>query len=229
MVSKGTRGARLARCLGLVTLLQSRLPFRAKRLADELNVSRRTIFRDLRLIQEAGIVLDFDHEKDGYLIGHEESIRTTPLSHDELRALLVAACSSPLSRDAKLGRLIHQAVGKLLGQAPPRFHRETTNLLNAIVTDSSSPQWADGRGEICSTVFMGLCRKCALRIVYQANVLTDEVIQTKVVPQRLLVCETTWRLVGRSSWHRGRCQIDMRSVVRVELVDMHDDGPEMES
>src|SRR5690606_28836300 len=61
---------RHSRAIRILTCLQSGPTFNAKELAERLQVSRRTIYRDLNLIRGAGFRVEFDDESAGYRVAH---------------------------------------------------------------------------------------------------------------------------------------------------------------
>jgi len=93
----GVKNVRADRLLSIIMLLQSRGRMTAHELADELEVSQRTIYRDLDALSAAGIPVYTESGPGG---GCElmEGYRTTltGLSHGELQALLSLSIPSPL-------------------------------------------------------------------------------------------------------------------------------------
>ncbi len=49
---------KLSRLMSLLTMLQSRKKFTAEQMAKRFEVSIRTIYRDLRTLEEAGVPID---------------------------------------------------------------------------------------------------------------------------------------------------------------------------
>ncbi len=60
--------ARICRLMMLMRKLQSGRCYTATELADDFEVSRRTIFRDLNVLEAAHIPYYFDQERRGYRI-----------------------------------------------------------------------------------------------------------------------------------------------------------------
>ena len=58
--------SRIHRLLRLITMLQGGRSYTANELAEELEVSRRTIFRDLNMLEMAHIPYYYDPQKGGY-------------------------------------------------------------------------------------------------------------------------------------------------------------------
>jgi len=213
------RQDRLSRCLQLSHMLQSCIGHHAGQLASELSVSRRTIFRDLRLLRDAGIPLNYDLRRKVYRV--DPPVRPVPKSlfNEELLALLTAAHVSVLLCIPEIRGLVDRAVGKLLGQASAACQAEAANLLSCVEWQPSQTPWPQGREDICRTILMALRHQRPLRIVYHAGLKTRGPIQTKVIPHRLVVSESTWQLVGRSSWHRRTYKFDIGSIQHAEQID----------
>jgi predicted DNA-binding transcriptional regulator YafY len=211
--------ARLARCLRLLEILQSRIGYHAEELANDLGVSPRTIFRDFRLLRDAGMSLNFDVRTNGYTIGSQLWIKPARLRDEELLALLLAAHVSVLSRDPQIGALVHRAIGKLLGKASANCREEAVNLLNSVVGHPSCLPWSKGKKDICSTIIRALRHKQSIRIVYHPGHETHGPVRTKITPHHLVVSEATWSLIGRSSWHRRTCNVDIGSIQHAEQIE----------
>jgi len=77
--------------IGIMTIIreieQGRYPS-VQKLADELELSRRTILRYIRAI-EAVVPLVYDRKKGGYTLLNREAVKLIPLRHEELAVLVV--------------------------------------------------------------------------------------------------------------------------------------------
>ena len=60
--------ARIYRLLRLITMLQGKRTYTAQELADDLDVSRRTVFRDLNVLEMAHVPYYFHSDTGGYRI-----------------------------------------------------------------------------------------------------------------------------------------------------------------
>ncbi len=83
---------RLERILKLVALLQSGAPYNALQLAEETNVHRRTVFRDVALLRTAGIPIRFDNDTSCYSIVGDVQFQADRLRPTELSQCLQMAC-----------------------------------------------------------------------------------------------------------------------------------------
>lgn len=80
---------RTDRLLAIITLLQTKKIYNPGQITEELGISRRTVFRDLKAIQEIGIPLEFNRDS-GYSIHGNYFLPPVSLSIEEANALSLA-------------------------------------------------------------------------------------------------------------------------------------------
>ncbi|MCK4626053.1 MAG: HTH domain-containing protein, partial [Phycisphaerae bacterium] len=124
--------SRIYRLLRLITMLQSGRSYTVAQLAEELDVSRRTVFRDLNVLEMARIPYYFDRDAKTYRINHFFFLSPVNLTLPEALAMMVSAgrgkgaASGPLvaarARGAlKLESVLPQAVRDYLGTIMDRL------------------------------------------------------------------------------------------------------------
>ena len=89
---------RADRLLSLLMFLQNRGRTTADRLAEELEVSRRTVVRDLYALRVAGFPVYTERGPHGGVYLHEDfRMKLTDLTQDELSALFTLSVPAPLA------------------------------------------------------------------------------------------------------------------------------------
>ena len=132
------RVSRIYRILRLITILQSGRSYSVDELAAELEVSRRTIFRDLNMLEMAHIPYYFDRERGTYRINNHFFLPPVNLTLDE--ALAVADLLKSVRNEALSG-----------------VKRKKPHLTVDIAIEPDCPMvWADA-GQM-HTVFVELVR-----------------------------------------------------------------------
>lgn len=109
---------RADRLLALLMFLQNRGRTTTDRLAEELEVSRRTVLRDLYALRVAGFPVYTERGPGGGVHLHEDfRMKLTDLTHDELAALFTLNVPAPLA-DLGMGAEAKGALLKLAAAQP---------------------------------------------------------------------------------------------------------------
>lgn len=109
---------RAARLLSLLLLLQTRGRMTAQQLADELEVSVRTIYRDVESLHAAGVPLYGDPGwSGGYQLLDGYRTQLTGLTTDEAESLFLAGLPGPAA-ELGLGAVVTAAQLKLMAALP---------------------------------------------------------------------------------------------------------------
>jgi predicted DNA-binding transcriptional regulator YafY len=124
---------RASRLVSILLLLQSRGRMTAAQLAAELEVSVRTVYRDVDSLHEAGIPLygDAGH-RGGYQLLDGYRTRLTGLNADEAQALFLSGLPGPAAElglgpvlaaaQLKLRAALPPGLGEQVGRVQARFH-----------------------------------------------------------------------------------------------------------
>src|SRR4051812_26588449 len=92
-----------SRVVSIIGLLQSGRTLNSRQIAEECGVTRRTVFRDLIALQEAGIHPTYDPQKQTYALPANQ-IPASRLTLDEVAAVTMAVQSAtPKQAIAKSG------------------------------------------------------------------------------------------------------------------------------
>lgn len=186
---------RADRLLAILMILQSRGRMTARQLAEELEVSDRTIYRDVTALSTAGIPL-YTEGGPGGGIGLVESYRTdlTGLRPEEAQALSLLNIPEPLVR-LGMGQELKAALLKLAGAVSPRLQEKQQQARARIHLDST--WWFQGEDE--TPCLPGLQQavwgdwRC--RIAYRGEFRTR--FEAVIEPYGLVAKASIWHLVFR--------------------------------
>src|SRR3712207_1410562 len=113
-----TLRVRADRLLSILLLLQAHGRMSARVLAERLEVSERTIERDLEALSIAGVpVFALRGRRGGWALPDDYRTNLTGLTEAELRSLLVASVPAVLA-DLGLGEAADRAIAKLIATLP---------------------------------------------------------------------------------------------------------------
>lgn len=186
---------RADRLVTMVMLLQTRGKMTAKALAAELDVSRRTILRDIDALSVAGIPVYADGGHGGG-IALDENYRTTltGLKEAEVRALFISG-NNQLLKEIGLGEAAESTLLKLSAALPARHQPSVDHIRQRIYIDplwwwhDSQPQpfWV----EIQEAVYKDRC----IRAVYENY--NGTVVERVLEPYSLVAKSSLWYLIAK--------------------------------
>ena len=102
--------AKYDRLLYILNLLRSRRTLNAARLAEECQVTERSIYRDLISLSEANVPIYYDN---GYKLASENFLPPLNFTFEEYSCLMLALDSSPLARAGQKEELLKQVKAKV--------------------------------------------------------------------------------------------------------------------
>ncbi|MBN2584068.1 MAG: YafY family transcriptional regulator [Planctomycetes bacterium] len=192
--------SRLHRVLKIITLLQTNRYYSADELADELEVSKRTVYRDLNMLELAGIPFYYDRSRHGYLIHQTYWLPPVNLDLEEALSLIaVAAGASDEGAVPLLGKAA-DAARKIESQLPLAIRAAVGQMATGLtVRRSPVARHKDLEGAY-QTVRQAVARRRVLRGLY-ISFFEKRQIQVTVEPYWLVFHERAWYVIGRCSQH----------------------------
>lgn len=138
--------ARVHRLLRLIVLLQAGPARGVHDLMSELEISRRTLFRDLKQLEAAGIPYYHDAESGGYRIAKTFFLPPLSLTLTEALALLLLSRSSSSDPSRLLAGPAQSAINKLLSTVPESSRQACGRMLEKV--SMSPPPCVDADAEL---------------------------------------------------------------------------------
>jgi len=205
---------RADRLLSLLMLLQTRGRMTAEGLATELEVSVRTIYRDLTALSISGIPVYCERGPGGG-VGLVEEYRTTltGLTPDEARALFMMSVPAPL---AQLGvdRELKAALLKLSASLPDSRRSDETRARQRIHLDSSWWFQAEDAVPCLQTLQQAVWNDHMMRIKFIT--FFGRQVEQVVKPYGLVAKANLWHLVY--DWQGKVRVVRVSQVVEAELL-----------
>jgi predicted DNA-binding transcriptional regulator YafY len=170
----------------------------AQALADQLEVSVRTIYRDVESLHAAGVPLYGDSGRDGgYQLLDGYRTRLTGLTSEEAESLFLAGLPGPAA-ELGLGSVVAAASLKLMAALPPELRDRAGRISSRFHLDA--PSWYHDQDETpyLAAVADAVWHERLLRIRYHRWKAPQDVTRT-LEPYGLVLKAGRWYLVARGS------------------------------
>jgi predicted DNA-binding transcriptional regulator YafY len=208
---------RADRLLQIILLLQRHPRLSARELADRLEVSTRTVMRDMEALSAAGVPVYSERGRNGgcvLLPGYRADV--SGLTPREAQALFAWSGRASLSEELGLRDALQSAMGKLSSALPLQLQDDAEALSGAIVVDRR--RWfaeAEDTGAL-PVLRQAVVTRRRVRVRY-ASATAGRPVRRTVDPWGLVEQAGRWYLVAA---HRGVSR--MYRVSRIEQVDVLD-------
>ena len=208
---------RADRLLSLLMLLQTRGRVTARDLSGELEVSERTIYRDIEALSMAGVPV-YAERGPGGGCALLDSYRTslTGLNEDEVRALFMLSVPAPLT-DLGVSQELKAAMLKLSASLPTARRIDEERSRKRIHLDSVWWHQPEEKAPHLQTIHRALWDNRKLRLVYHLpfNTLVERIVE----PYGLVAKTSVWYLVCARDDH-----IRVQRVANVVEADILDES-----
>src|SRR5512142_2846743 len=170
---------RASRLISTLLLLQSRGRMTAQQLADELEVSVRTVYRDVEELSASGIPVFADRgAHGGFQLVEGYRTRLTGLTPEEAEALFLSGLPGAAA-ELGLGTVLAAAQLKVLAALPPELRARASRIRERFYLDA--PGWFRTPDEQPHLAVLASCawEDRRVRIVYRRD---DEVVERTIEP-----------------------------------------------
>jgi predicted DNA-binding transcriptional regulator YafY len=187
---------RATRLVSLLLLLQTRGMLTAAEIAEKLEVSIRTVHRDVESLTAAGVPVEaLRGPAGGYRLAGGYRTRLTGLTADEAEALFAAGISGPAA-ELGLGGELAAARLKLLAALPHELQERATRASRLFHLDTRGWFRAEDRVPHLPALSAAVWRGCRVRLRYREG---RRVVQRTIDPLGLVLKGGAWYLVAHRS------------------------------
>jgi proteasome accessory factor B len=207
--------SRIRRLLSLIGLLQAGGERTIEALARRCDVSRRTIFRDLSVLREAGVPLHYDAESERYRIPGSYYLPPTNFTPEEARSLILLCRELGDRSRIPFFAAAHSAMVKLESTLPTRLREQLRRVIGTVEIEPAPRNIMQGQDAFFGQLLDSLGARLAVRIGY-ASLAEHSSISTRLCPYRLLFSHRSWYVIGRSSLHRSVRTFNVGRIRQIE-------------
>lgn len=181
-------------------------------------MSRRTVFRDLDLLRQAGVPLVFDEGNRHYHIPSTYFLPPTNFTAEEALALIVLCHELGQAAQLPLFSAARSAAVKLESSLPARLREQVRQVGQSLQVQIAPTAPLDQQKPFYDQLIEAAAVRRSVRIYYHS--LSDgEQICTRLHPYRLLFSRHSWYVIGRSTLHRSVRTFHVGRIRRLEVLE----------
>lgn len=214
--------SRIHRLLKIIALIQGESGWTSARLAVECAAAERTIYRDLQMIEAAGIPYFYDTATKGYRIRRDFFMPPVQLTLDESLALAALAEQIGGREQVPFTKAARRAITKIRGLLPITMRDELQRLESQIEIQLPPVNLPEGSADVYETMQAAIVRNVAVLCAYEsASGVTKGTGSDTFVfhPYTLLFSQRAWYAIGHHAGRKEVRSLKLNRFTRLEITD----------
>jgi predicted DNA-binding transcriptional regulator YafY len=209
--------SRISRVVKILTTLQSGQSYSADSLARLLNVSRRTVFRDLNELQKVGVPYHYDLKDGGYRVEPEFFLPPVDLTLQEALSLCLVIDKVRQHMQIPFNRSAVMAAHKIENNLPATIRDYCRNALRHVSIQPNATAPVQQLDKVFSQLQRAIMQKRKVKIAY-SSLYEREEITTDLSPYHLMYHSRAWYVLGRSSLHESVRTFKLNRIKTLEVL-----------
>lgn len=208
----------IERLFRLIRLLRSGRTYGANLLADEAGCSRRTLFRDIALLETVGVPVCYDRGESTYSLKKSFFLPAVNLSAEEALALMLATRKAlPIMLPQDHPPLVSAAL-KIESMLPAQIQEYSQSLIDSVDVCQWPTSDVESIDSVRATLHRALHEHRKVLLKYDSYY-EGKVIDAVVHPRRLVFCQRGWYLIAYSEQEGRPLTFKLERITDLELSD----------
>lgn len=182
---------RIDRLLGILILLQSRRYVQAETIADKFSISLRTVYRDIKALNEQGVPISFEQHR-GYFVVQGYFLPPVSFTPDEANALVLIEPVVNAFSDKSVLRQYTQALNKIKA-VMHNTQKDSVEQMNQHI-GLQVPRSFNADYEYLSTIQQAIAARHVITIEYCKK--DDERSTRNIEPIGLVFYAFSWHIIA---------------------------------
>lgn len=208
---------RIDRLHAILTHLQSKKKVTAQEIADRFNISLRTVYRDVKALEESGVPV-IGEAGSGYTVMEGYRLPPVMFTQEEASALLLGAKLAEHQTDASVQKHFLAALYKIKAVLRST-DKELMDALDDNIAVATRMPADTTSGRYLVDLQKALGDKKVITIRYQSN--KEEFTRRQVEPIGLWFYGQAWHLIGWCRMRGGYRDFRVSRIQHLELMDEH--------
>ena len=214
------KSSRVSRVVRILTTLQASESYSPVDLEKLLCVSRRTVFRDLKELQNIGVPYKFDKKRGGYSI--DPKFFLPPIDFNLAEALSLLLLMHKISHHIPMpfANSALQVGLKIENRLPANIKEYCRTALQNISVSSGKSAGVNLLDNIFAELQKAIHKGQKVKLVYD-SLFDKKVIETVLSPYHLMFRNRTWYVLGKSQLHGQVRTFNLGRIKSVEKTSLY--------
>lgn len=159
---------RIHRLLKILTLIQGEAGWTSRRLAAECGTTERTIYRDMKILEGAGVPYFYDPQTKGYGVRRDFFMPPVQLTLDESLALAALARDVGGREQIPFMGPAGRAITKIRGLLPAAIRNELERIEDQVMIQLAAANPPEGAADVHDLVRTAMSRRLCLTCEYES-------------------------------------------------------------
>lgn len=209
--------SRLSRLIHLLTALQSGNCGDVGELIKALNISRRTFYRDLHVLREAGVPCRFDRAEGGYFIQPGFFMPPPQLTAREAFSLMLLVDEAKSRLTLPFVRYAARAMLKVQSNLPSQIRQYCHRALGKISMVTPRKTSEHKIDAIFDLLHGAILSNRVVRIYYRCSP-KGNLVETTLSPYRLVYDGDDWHVIGKPGLRDGIVNLELSRIDKVDYL-----------
>ena len=212
------KSSRISRVVQILTTLQAGRGYAVNDLAKLFGTSRRTIFRDLKELQQIGVPYHYNPRTGSYSIDPEFFLPPMDLNPQEALSLLllVHKASNQIQLPFKNSALL--AALKIENNLPAKIRRYCNTALRNVSTRGTSQAPTELLDKTFAQLQRAIAEKYEVKLRYN-SLFESGALDIELCPYHLLYNRRAWYVLGFSDLHKSIRTFKLNRIRELKLLD----------
>lgn len=206
---------RIDRLHAILTHLQSKRKVRAQEVADRFNISLRTVYRDVKALEESGVPV-IGEAGSGYSIMEGYRLPPVMFTQEEASALLMGAKLAEQLTDESVKKYFDAALFKIKAILRTTDKEYVDQLTDHIEVLQSRLPVDHSANQYLAAMQKAIVDKKIIFLRYQANS-HEPITERQIEPIGLCYYSLNWHLIGWCRLRNGYRDFRLSRIIRLQL------------
>lgn len=207
---------RIDRLFGILLLLQTKKYISADKIADQFQISTRTVYRDIKALLEQGVPISFEQPK-GYYIVQGYFLPPVSFSSDEANALLIMERLVSRFADKSIFTNYTSALNKVKAVLK-HSQKEKLELLNESIKFQLNHELLNDEFDHLADLQNAISGRCIIEIDYQNQ--NKEGSKRKVEAIGLIFYAYNWHLIAWCHLRKEYRDFRVSRIIKVQNLNV---------